>query len=111
MYNMAMPLERAVALYAQQPLQFEPGSRWQYSNTGLATLGRIIEVQSGMKYEDFLAKRIFEPLGMMDSHIFLPESKHGRLAAVYTIEDGKLVKATKILAGDPLKFRKGATYS
>ena len=112
MFNMNMPLDRAVAMYAQQPLDFEPGTKWQYSNTGLATLGRIVEVLSGMKYEEFLAKRIFEPLGMVDSHVVLPESKHARLAALYTVEKGRMVKAgADALAGDPMKFRKGAVYS
>lgn len=112
MINMSMPLDRAVAMYAQQPLDFEPGTKWQYSNTGIATLGRIVEVLSGMKYEEFLAKRIFEPLGMVDSHVFLPESKHARLAALYTMENGHIVKdGPNALAGDALKFRKGAVYS
>ena len=112
MINMSMPLDRAVAIYAQQPLDFEPGTKWQYSNTGLATLGRIVEVLSGMKYEEFIAKRIFEPLGMVDSHVVLPESKHARLAALYTVEKGRMVKAgADALAGDPMKFRKGAVYS
>jgi CubicO group peptidase (beta-lactamase class C family) len=112
MITMNMPLDRAVAIYAQQPLDFEPGTKWQYSNTGLATLGRIVEVLSGMKYEEFLAKRIFEPLGMVDSHVFLPESKHARLAALYTVVNGKVVKdGPNALAGDAMKFRKGAVYS
>lgn len=112
MINMSMPLDRAVAIYAQQPLDFEPGTKWQYSNTGIATLGRIVEVLSGLKYEEFLAKRIFEPLGMVDSHVFLPEAKHARLAALYTIENGHMVKdGPNALAGDAMKFRKGATYS
>ena len=112
MIAMNMPLDRAVTIYAQQPLDFEPGTKWQYSNPGIATLGRIVEVLSGMKYEEFLAKRIFEPLGMVDSHVFLPESKHARLAALYTVESGRMVKdGPNALAGDALKFRKGATYS
>lgn len=112
MIDMSMPLDRAVAIYAQQPLDFEPGTKWQYSNTGIATLGRIIEVLSGMKYEEFLAKRIFEPLGMVDSHVFLPESKRARVAALYTVEKGRMVKAgAEVLAGDAMKFRKGAVYS
>ena len=74
--------------------------------------GRIIEVVSGMKYEEFLAKRIYEPLGMVDSYIFLPAAKRARLAAVYTIENGRMVKAgDDILGGDALKYRQGAPYS
>lgn len=112
MVRMDRTLADAVLLYSQQPLEFEPGSQWKYSNTGLATLGRIVEVASGMSYEKFLETRIFQPLGMTDSHIFLPAEKHSRLAPVYTLKDGRLVKAgANILAGDPLQFRKGAIYS
>ena len=49
------------------PLQFEPGSKYQYSNAGINTAGRIIEVISGMPYEEFLRKRLFDPLGMKDT--------------------------------------------
>jgi len=112
MIKMDMPLDRAVAIYAQQPLDFAPGTKWQYSNPGIATLGRIVEVLSGMKYEEFLAKRIFEPLGMVDSSTVLPESKHARLAALYTVKGGRMVKeGPEALAGDAMKFRKGAVYS
>jgi CubicO group peptidase (beta-lactamase class C family) len=97
-------LAEAVAAYSQQPLEFEPGARWRYSNMGIATLGRIIEVVSGMPYEQFLARRIFEPLGMNDSFFFPPEDKYARIASVYDTADGKLVKADIDL------YRKGAKY-
>ena len=45
---------RGDRLYALTPLQFEPGSKWKYSNAGINTAGRIIEVVSGMPYEKFL---------------------------------------------------------
>src|SRR5262249_38939376 len=45
--------EGAIA-FSQQPLDFEPGSKWAYCNTGIDTLGRIIDVLSGQSYEDFL---------------------------------------------------------
>jgi len=49
---------------------------------------------------------------MVDSYIFLPASKRARLAAVYTIENGRMVKAgADILGGDALKYRQGAVYS
>ena len=111
--RMDKTLAEAVLVYSQTPLAFDPGTKWQYSNTGIATLGRIVETQSKMKFEDFLAQRIFEPLGMRDSHIFLPEAKHSRLAAVYRIgDDGKLHKSgEEILGGYSLDYRKGAKYS
>lgn len=53
-----------LALFAQKPLDFEPGTRWQYSNTNYVLLGRIIEKVSGQPFAAFLQKRIFDPLGM-----------------------------------------------
>jgi CubicO group peptidase (beta-lactamase class C family) len=112
MVRMDRTLAEACLIYSQQPLLFEPGTRWMYSNTGIAVLGRIIEVRSGMSFEKFLETRIFQPLGMTDTHVFLPAEKRGRLAPVYTVKDGRLVKAgPDILGGDPLKFREGAKYS
>lgn len=109
--RMHLSLAEAVALYSQQPLEFEPGTRWQYSNPGIATLGRIVEVVSGLPYEKFLEERIFQPLGMKDSFIFPPADKTSRMAMVYNLEEGKLKRADKnILAGDPAAFRKGARY-
>ncbi len=110
--KMHLSLAEAVSLYSQQPLDFEPGTRWQYSNPGIATLGRIIEVVSGLPFENFLEERILQPLGMKDSFIFPPANKVDRIAMVYELKDGKLKKADHaILAGDPALFRKGARYS
>lgn len=112
MVTMDRTLADAVLIYSQQPLEFEPGTRWMYSNTGIATLGRIIEVTSGMPFEKFLETRIFAPLGMKDSHIFLPAEKRSRVAPVYAEKEGKLVKAgASILAGDPMLYRQGKPYS
>lgn len=110
--RMDRSLAEAVSIYAQAPLEFEPGTKWLYSNTGIATLGRLVEVASGMPFEKFLEDRIFKPLGMVDSHIFLPREKRARLAPVYTVKEGKLVKAGDgLLAGDPMNYREGAKYS
>ena len=53
--------------YAKQPLDFEPGTRWSYSNTNYFILGRVVEKVSGKSYEDFLQERILRPLGMTHS--------------------------------------------
>ena len=111
--KMDRTLAEAVTLYAQHPLEFEPGTKWQYSNPGIAVLGRIIEVQSGKSYEQFLDERIFKPLGMKDSHFFLPESKRERLALVHAKEPmgvGFQHSPATILGGDAGQFRKGAKY-
>jgi len=104
-------LADAVLVYSQQPLDFEPGSRWSYSNAGIATLGRIVEVVSGMAYERFLETRIFQPLGMRDSHFFLPEAKRERLAIVYKKTATGLERADgSILGGLSAAARPKAIY-
>ncbi|MEO6725221.1 MAG: serine hydrolase domain-containing protein [Blastocatellia bacterium] len=98
-------LAEAVDAFPTRFLDFEPGARWSYSNMGIATLGRIIEVVSGKSYEAFLEERIFKPLAMNDSHIFVPESKRSRIATIYKLDGEKLSKADVDL------YRTGAKYS
>jgi CubicO group peptidase (beta-lactamase class C family) len=65
------------------PLQYEPGTRWHYS-VAVDVQGRLVEAVSGMALGDFLRKRIFEPLGMKDTHFVVPEHKRARLAQLYS---------------------------
>jgi len=74
--------ERTLA-YALQPLAFEPGTRWQYSNPGINTLGRIVEVVSGRSFAEFLDARLFKPLGMKDTTFWPTESQAHRVAKSY----------------------------
>jgi len=109
--KMDKPLSEAVSAFARQPLEFEPGTKWQYSNSGIASLGRIIEVISGMPYERFMQQRIFDPLGMKDTFYFPPADKKDRIAVLYTRKDGKLERADATsLGGDSTAFRPGAVY-
>jgi len=62
----ATPLQ-LIERFKQLPLNFVPGTRWSYSNSGYVLLGYIIERLSGMSYANFLQKMIFTPLGMQDS--------------------------------------------
>ncbi|HLN29348.1 MAG TPA: serine hydrolase domain-containing protein [Gemmataceae bacterium] len=78
-----LPLKVAVRSYAITPLVFEPGSKYQYSNAGINTVGRIIEVVSGMPYEQFLDKRLFEPLGMKDTTFWPNQEQQHRLVTSY----------------------------
>ena len=111
LYAMDQTLAEAVTLYAQTPLEFEPGSRWSYSNPGIAVLGRIVEVVSRQPYERFVEERILKPLGMDDSFFFPPPDKTGRIALVYRFEDGKLKRAgPSTFGGQPDQYRKGAKY-
>ena len=66
------------------PLDFEPGTRWAYSGlAGIDTLGRIVEVASGLTFDEFLRQRVFEPLGMKDTAFNVPEDKKPRVVTLY----------------------------
>ncbi len=108
---MNVPLEEVVRQLARQPLLFQPGTQWSYSSPGIEILGRIIEVCSGQKYEEFISKRILVPLGMKDSFFYPPSDKIARIAMVYVSKGGKLQRApASILGGDPAKHRSGAVF-
>jgi CubicO group peptidase (beta-lactamase class C family) len=108
---MNIPLAEVVKQVAKQPLLFQPGTQWSYSSPGIEILGRLVEVCSGQKYEDFITERILRPLGMKDSFFYPPANKVDRIAMVYVHEDGKLVRApATILGGDPAKHREHAVF-
>jgi CubicO group peptidase (beta-lactamase class C family) len=75
-------------------LEFQPGSRWTYSpGAGFETLGRIVEIASGMPLDRFLRTRIFDPLGMKDITFWPSDSQWPRVATVYTRSPNGLTKA------------------
>jgi len=76
------PLESVVDRLANIPLEFEPGSRWEYS-VSFDVLGRFVEVVSSKPLDTFLKENIFDPLGMEDTGFFVPESKHDRFVSLY----------------------------
>jgi len=82
-----LPFESTIAdgvhRLAALPLLFNPGDRWEYS-LGVDVLGYFVEVVSGKTLDEFLRARVLEPLGMKDTHFYVPESKVDRLAAAYT---------------------------
>ena len=96
-----LTLSEAVLVSSQRPLEFEPGSKWSYCNAGIDTLGRIVEVTSGESFEDFLAKNIFQPLGMVDTTFYPTTEQRSRIPPVYDSQDGKLVVAKNIIIGAP----------
>jgi CubicO group peptidase (beta-lactamase class C family) len=76
-------LAEAAEKYAKLPVQFEPGSKWQYSQTGINTAARIVEVVSGKTFDQFLEERLFQPLGMKDTTFYLNADQLPRLAKSY----------------------------
>jgi len=108
---MNVPLDEVVRQFAKQPLLFQPGTQWSYSSPGIEILGRLIEVCSRQRYEDFMNERILRPLGMKDTFFYPPADKVARIAMVYVQKDGKLVRApANILGGDPTKYRQRAVF-
>jgi len=75
-------------------LEFQPGSRWAYSaQAGFDTLGRIVEIASGMPLDQFFRQRIFDPLGMRDISFWPSEQQWPRVASVYTRGANGLTKS------------------
>jgi CubicO group peptidase (beta-lactamase class C family) len=98
-------LAEGVLVYSQQPLEFEPGRRWSYCNTGIDTLGRIIEVLSGQSYESFLKARLFDSLGMNDTTFYPTPEQLQRCALTYARKDGELKADPAPLIGPPMNAR------
>ncbi|MBI3416676.1 MAG: beta-lactamase family protein [Verrucomicrobia bacterium] len=84
-----LPLDAAVRSYAMTPLQTEPGTKYQYSNAGINTAARILEVVAKMKYEDFMQQRLFNPLGMKDTTFWPGEKQVKRVAKSYRPDAAK----------------------
>jgi CubicO group peptidase (beta-lactamase class C family) len=94
-------LAETVDLYASLPLQFDPGTQWNYS-VASNVLGRLVEVVSGQPLDVFLAERIFGPLGMTDTGFHVTDDRAGRLAELYgETEDGGI----EPVPGLPLRGR------
>lgn len=78
-----------IKLLAQYPLDFQPGERWAYTNTGFPLLGMIVEQVTGRTYEAFVTERIFKPLGMNSTRLKHPAEIVPFRASGYKFENGK----------------------
>ena len=77
-------------------LEFQPGSRWTYSpGAGFETLGRIVEIASGLPLDQFFRTRIFDPLGMKDITFWPSDTQWKRVATVYARTPGGLTKTVQ----------------
>jgi CubicO group peptidase (beta-lactamase class C family) len=77
------PLKARALSSVTGPLQWQPGTKWAYGNQGINIGARIVEIVSGMPYEQFLQKRFFDPLGMTETTFWPSESQIARLAGAY----------------------------
>jgi CubicO group peptidase (beta-lactamase class C family) len=102
-------LDETIGLFKDRPLQFAPGARFEYSNSGYILLGFIIEVTTGQSYEDFLRQNIFDPLGMNNSGYDSNRTIIMDRADGYKQENGILLNADHIEMDTP--HAAGALYS
>jgi CubicO group peptidase (beta-lactamase class C family) len=86
----ARTLAELVPFYLDRPTSFEPGKKWDYSQSGINTLGRIIEIVSGESYPGFLQSRLFDPMGLKDATFYPSEEQIQRLAQSYVLKRGRL---------------------
>ena len=110
------PVGRTVAKMAALPFAAQPGERWVYGyNTDI--LGAVAEKASGRPLDEFLSETILEPLGMKDTHFYLPDGKTKRLATVYSAAEsgverapdpGRMVGQGQYVEGPRASFSGGA---
>jgi CubicO group peptidase (beta-lactamase class C family) len=98
-------LAAAIPLYVARPVQFVPGTRWKYCQSGINTAARVVEVVSGEPFPRFLERRLFQPLGMKDTSFYLSEAQAERLATSYRRTD----RGTLEPADNPILHGKSPT--
>jgi CubicO group peptidase (beta-lactamase class C family) len=101
--------EKLVARFRDKPLEFEPGTKWNYSNSGYVLLGYLLEKISGQSYSEFVQQNIFTPLGMKDSGYDFNSAVIAHRAAGYT--PGKDGPVNTGYIDMTIPFSAGALYS
>jgi len=89
-------LATMVEHYAGYPLEFHPGTHWLYS-VSTDICGRLVEIISGQRFDDYLRQTVFDPLGMSDTGFMVPDEKVHRFASCYRRDSGKKL----VLIDDP----------
>jgi CubicO group peptidase (beta-lactamase class C family) len=100
-------LQSMVERYAGYPLEFHPGRHWLYS-VSTDVCGRLVEIISGQRFDDYLRETIFEPLGMNDTGFTVPDEKIGRFAVCYRRDASKKL----VVVDDPERsgYRKEPSF-
>jgi CubicO group peptidase (beta-lactamase class C family) len=93
-------------LLAALPLQFEPGTAWEYSRA-TDVLGALVEVVSGQKLSEFLQQHIFTPLGMLETGFSVPEEIHHRIAEPFKKDPDGGIQLKMINIHTPPLFESG----
>lgn len=106
--NQRCPTREAMKYLAKDPLLFEPGQGWKYSLCH-DVLAALVEVISGERFEIYVKKNIFDPLGMTRSNFLLPEEDYEKLAAQYVYREA--TKITERMRKKVWGFRIGSEYA
>lgn len=94
-------LKDLMPLIVAKPVQFAPGSKWQYCQTSINTAARVVEVVSGQDFATFLDRQLFTPLGMKDTTFYPTEDQAKRIAVSYSRTDsGELEKSALMFLGN-----------
>lgn len=88
-FGLDVPLAEQMIRLSKIPLRYQPGTIWAYS-VSPDIQARLVEVLSGMSFDEFLQKRLFTPLGMKDTSFRVPDIKAKRLATVHWLKDATL---------------------
>ncbi len=102
-------LAEMMRVLATLPLNFHPGTQWEYS-VATDVLGRVVEVVSGESFGAFLARRIFQPLGMHDTDFWVPPAKQDRLCKLYVGVDLLDPRKPGLLRADDKPFPGAYTH-
>jgi CubicO group peptidase (beta-lactamase class C family) len=86
----AKTLKELVPFWVAKPTAFEPGEKWAYCQSGINAAGRIVEVVSGMSFDEFLQKRLFDPLDMKDTTFYPSDEQRKRMVTAFAKKEGKL---------------------
>jgi CubicO group peptidase (beta-lactamase class C family) len=107
---LAVSVEDLLAIFKDEPLDFEPGEKYDYSNSNYIVLGAIIEKLTGKAYEDYIQENIFNPLGMVNSgYDHRDRIMKNRAAGYSEDENGDLINAEFVHMSSP--YAAGALYS
>jgi CubicO group peptidase (beta-lactamase class C family) len=79
----ARTLADLVPIWLAAPMQYEPGEKWKYTQSGINAAARVVEVVSGQTFDVFLQKRLFDPLGMKHTTFYLGDEQRARLVTAY----------------------------
>ncbi len=106
----AVSQQKIISMFKDKPLEFTPGSKFSYSNSGYMLLGYIIEKVTGKKYEKVVRENIFNPLGMTNSGFDFTHLNNTNRATGYDVIPGT-ASVKSMIVDSSVSFAAGAVYS